>query len=628
MTSSVDPDSCISSSIKDFVFDLHDSVRNAQIPSEQLTLYNGTFRELAAKYFTQSPWPSPQSVADECGSDALFLALYKELTQRNQSGGTARGRIDGWHVYRTLFDLLLEESDKIVGDGGEDGDKNEGKDDGKAKQEGDPIYILPEWCFDILHEFVYQFQGFCQFRSNVAATASNSISPSTGESTSNNNADTQKSTGNSLRADTVETIEVLSSNRDAWAVETVLFYLHRLVDVGTSIGSSKSKGCVTFRNLGLFASVTLSRLECLLGDYMASLKALKPIHNHSTNNNNDDNSPSSLSSISPVDNENPTANDSDSHFVTRTPEKIVSAVFPARLSMAYHAGVSYLMLRRYRDAASELGNVCAHMQRMFKTGGLRGLPGSDQFPKLLDRMIALLAILTHLCTSPVSVEDSVARMVRERHGTQLSRIEAGEEGYEDLFIFACPKFISPAVPSYQPSSLTTSSTQSSSSAASGQDAYRLQVKHFMNEVVSQRSMRKLRSYMKLYSSIGLDKLQRLVLEDEFVPLLLSYKRKTRQLERTEFPGVSTGAVSSMVKGGESGGGGEVKTGDVVVDGGDGCSAQIGSALDIHYFVENDVVHIDEVERSHRFEAYFMSQISQGKELLRDAEAMSVNISVE
>ena len=49
MTSSVDPDSCISSSIKDFVFDLHDSVRNAQIPSEQLTLYNGTFRELAAK---------------------------------------------------------------------------------------------------------------------------------------------------------------------------------------------------------------------------------------------------------------------------------------------------------------------------------------------------------------------------------------------------------------------------------------------------------------------------------------------------------------------------------------------------------------------------------------------------
>ena len=63
-------------------------------------------------------------------------------------------------------------------------------------------------------------------------------------------------------------------------------------------------------------------------------------------------------------------------------------------------------------------------------------------------MIALLAVLTHVCPSEGVVDESVLRSVRDRHRSALSKIEAGEEGYEDLFIFACPKFVSPAVPDY------------------------------------------------------------------------------------------------------------------------------------------------------------------------------------
>lgn len=48
MSSSAD-DSCIPDELKDFVFDLHDSVRSSHIPSEQLALYVGKFRELTAK---------------------------------------------------------------------------------------------------------------------------------------------------------------------------------------------------------------------------------------------------------------------------------------------------------------------------------------------------------------------------------------------------------------------------------------------------------------------------------------------------------------------------------------------------------------------------------------------------
>jgi translation initiation factor 3 subunit L len=59
----------------------------------------------------------------------------------------------------------------------------------------------------------------------------------------------------------------------------------------------------------------------------------------------------------------------------KSPEDLVNGVFPARLSLAYHAGVSYLMLRRYKDAAGMLGGICLFMQRGFKVSSLNGFGG-------------------------------------------------------------------------------------------------------------------------------------------------------------------------------------------------------------------------------------------------------------
>ena len=133
----------------------------------------------------------------------------------------------------------------------------------------------------------------------------------------------------------IESLGILKENRDAWAVETVLFYLHRLVSVGLQKNAS-----VTYRYLAYFASVTLSRLECLLGDYQASISALDVIYQH----------PEPLAVGEEM----------------KSPEELVNGVFPARLSLAYHAGVSFLMLRRYKDAAAMLGGICLFMQRGFK----------------------------------------------------------------------------------------------------------------------------------------------------------------------------------------------------------------------------------------------------------------------
>jgi translation initiation factor 3 subunit L len=201
-----------------------------------------------------------------------------------------------------------------------------------------------------------------------------------------------------------------------------------------------------------------------------------------------------------------------------------------------------------------------------ETGQLRKLPGADQFNKNYDRMIALLAILTHICPPAELVEDSVLRAIREKHGSALSKIDAGEEGYEDLFVFACPKFVSP----------------------SNEDAYKLQVKQFMQELSSQHASRKMRSYMKLYTSINVSKLAAFndMNEEEFLPRLLSYKHKMRQLEE---------------------------------------DGKMRSALDIHYYLVKDMIHVDEAEKPRRFENFFVSHIQQNGDIMKDVEAISTTL---
>jgi len=214
-------------------------------------------------------------------------------------------------------------------------------------------------------------------------------------------------------------------------------------------------------------------------------------------------------------------------------------------------------------------------------------------------MIALLAILFH--TAPAArIEDIILKLVRDAHGNQLSKIEAGEEGYEELFLFAAPKFIHPAVPDYdqpQPSTLA-------------QDVYTLQVKQFMSEMSQQQIFRKLRSYMKLYTSIPVAKLAAFndIQKEEILPFLWSYKHKMRQLES------SPSEEEAVEEEGEEGG-----DGSAPLDG------KVGSALDIHYYLVGDVVHVDEAEKQRRFENYFLTQIAQSEDILKTLEAISTQV---
>jgi translation initiation factor 3 subunit L len=299
-----DADACVPKALTDFVFDLYDSVTLSQITEETKKLYNTVFRDLSSKYFANTPWPSPQTIASECNGHPLFLALYRELTHRHWHAVSrigVRDRMEGWQVYRELFEEILQEQPNF--------------------------FITPEWAFDILNEFVYQFQGFCQFRTALHNSAIKYGMIHEGESFGSAPLNNTASHPN-----IVENINLLTS-ADAWEVEQVFSYLNRLVKIGTT------SDVPAYQYLGLFASVALSRLECLLGDYSASLKALAPL--------------SAQIVVKKEDTE-------------QTAIEVIQSVFLARLSLAYHAGVSFMMLRRYKDASRIWGDICAYMQRGFK----------------------------------------------------------------------------------------------------------------------------------------------------------------------------------------------------------------------------------------------------------------------
>jgi translation initiation factor 3 subunit L len=425
--------------------------------------------------------------------------------------------MEGWDVYRELFDELLMVAE----------------DD--ASSTGQPkLFILPDWAFDILHEFVYQFQGFCQFRTALYTSANKHNLLGEGEPNPK------------APHHVVENLALMNQDdaKDVWSVETVMQYLHRLIAIGT-----KSTVPV-YQYFGIFASITISRLECLLTDYTSSLQVMAPILE-------------SDAVVTKVGEE------------TKTFPEVVHSVFAARLSLTYHAGISFLMLRRYKDAATMVGSLCSHMQRGFKTGQLRKLPNTDQFYKNYDRMIALLAIVTHLCPQDNLVEESIAKVIREKHGAQLSK-----ENYTDLFLYCAPKFVSPIIPDFSKSGLI-------------ENAYKHQVHLLEQEFACQSSFRELRSYLKLYTSIGVSKLTAFGNDEKALP---SLKLKLRQWES------NNGDVPSLKE------------------------ASLKSALDIHYYLEDDeIVHIDEAEKQRRFENYFMGQSAQSFDIRKDATGIDTTV---
>lgn len=77
-------------------------------------------------------------------------------------------------------------------------------------------------------------------------------------------------------------------------------------------------------------------------------------------------------------------------------------------------------------------------------------PQYDQIHKKNEQMYALLAIALSLCPHGKLVEENVNNQLREKYADKMLRMQRSDETvFDELFSYACPKFITPSPPNYE-----------------------------------------------------------------------------------------------------------------------------------------------------------------------------------
>lgn len=357
--------------IKNFLSFFQKSI-NEQNLFEIQKAYETGFNELTERFFKDKPWPCADTISPIVQEDQRFLILYRELYFRHiyariREGPTLEQRFDSYYNYCNLFNYILNT-------------------DGPA-----PLELPDQWLWDIIDEFIYQFQSFSQFRTKLAKR-------------------------------TPEELETLRRNPKIWNVHSVLNVLHSLVDksninrqleVYTSGGDPDSVAGEfghhsLYKMLGYFSLVGLLRLHSLLGDYYQALKVMENID-----------------------------------FNKKT---MYSRVPQCQITTYYYVGFAYMMMRRYQDAIRTLSHILLYIQRTKSTFQSK-TNLYDQINKQNDQMHTLLAI--SLVLHPMCIDESVESQLREQYTDKMLKMQKGDQNeFETCFSFACPKFLSPVPPNY------------------------------------------------------------------------------------------------------------------------------------------------------------------------------------
>ncbi|KAK9832045.1 hypothetical protein WJX81_001814 [Elliptochloris bilobata] len=411
--------------IKQYVVYFYRHIRERNI-REIFSMYEVSFATLSERFYKNTTWPPVEYIAELVDHDHVFCLLYKEMYFRHLYATvqpTLEQRCDSWDNYCALFNVILSSNINMQ---------------------------LPNgWLWDMVDEFVYQFQSWAQFRGKAAARG-----------------------GDDLAA--------LKQCERVWSVLSVLNYLRFLADKsGVAAELSAPGGMERFyetegyeagsnvlRMVGYFALVGLLRVHTLVGDYGGALEALAPIHPFQR-----------------------------AHLFT---PKIAGC----NIALYYYSGFCYLQLRRYMDAARAFNSVLTYIARV-KQYHQRSAQ-YDQILKKNEQMHALVAITLALCPAAQrQLDENVFNTLRDKYGEKMGKMVRGSEAtYEELFSYACPKFVTCAPPNLDAPSNTN------------QEAYRLQLRCFLGLVHEQRHLPMLKELLQLYTAVSLRKLASLMDLDE------------------------------------------------------------------------------------------------------------------
>ncbi|KAF1789986.1 Translation initiation factor 3 complex subunit L [Phytophthora cactorum] len=358
------------------------------LPETMARLYDREFHNLTNNYFKQAHGPS---LAPWTGMDM---------------------KVASWETYVAIFDGVL---------------------DGSLDLEALPS----QWVFDIVGEFVYQYQSYCQFR---------------------------------------------AKNLFIWDTSKVLGYLHAMVRHSKIVEILKEDEGVqapseVVKELGYFSLITLARAHVLFGDYYTSLKLLEPIDLFNKSSRGEAKTTAQIHEKSPG----------------------------CHVSVFYHMGFAQLMLEDFAAAIRSFSTIIL------------------QLHKLTEKAMALLAIALFLCPGQ-RVNDQIHSLIREKYGDKQNKRGPVNRSAE---------------------------------------ASQRQQKAFNDMVARQQHIPAVRSYIKLYRSIDLEK-------------LAAFRGVDVELARAELMALKVS----------------------------------GSRLksDVHFFLNNNLVLIDEETSNQRTGEFFINHI--------------------
>eukprot|EP01064_Diplonema_japonicum_P012083 TRINITY_DN1955_c1_g3_i2.p1 TRINITY_DN1955_c1_g3~~TRINITY_DN1955_c1_g3_i2.p1 ORF type:complete len:566 (+),score=92.49 TRINITY_DN1955_c1_g3_i2:73-1698(+) len=320
-------------------------------------------------------------------------------------------------------------------------------------------FDLPNgWLYDMIDEFVYQLQVYCRYR---AERRTNKSSPS---------------------AEEAEKLRDIQNHPDIWEPVTVIRYLQRLVDNSDveqvlnqiKLGRSTAADVLSpgpnhvSRVWGYFGMVGLLRVHTLMGDYYQALECVKHID------------------FTPE----------------KEGEKLFKKVQACHITILYYAGFAYMMMRRHYDGVRIL--LQALRSRSLESAQTTNQTVSN-IAKMRENCARLLAMALELAGRRPQMmgDETVAQLLAQRVKSEdRELLKQGNEDsiqtFKSLFMQACPRFFLPS-----------GALDSKDFCDSGKnEALNLQLNLFLREVRQQLRLPILRSYLKLYSTITLEKLAR------------------------------------------------------------------------------------------------------------------------
>ena len=338
-----------------------------------------------------------------------------------------------------------------------------------------------EWLYDMIEEFLYQWHNFYY----------------------------------DYKPQDQAELELLRENQNVWKVQTVLGYLTSFVERSqitrdlTTAQASSSQGQATVQQpvhytilkaLGAFSLVGLSRAQVLLADYRYAIRVLDAVD---------------------IDDQ----------------RAIFTQVTPCAVTLFYNLGFAYLMSRRYADALQMFSRALSHRTAR-EVASSHAEENMIMMTKRFDKIVALAALCQRLSPG-VKVDESVRRLINN----QLPEYDQDQPMamFEELFTKSCPKFVNPATRPYLlPKPEGQDQINAKGPADAARETLRVQLKWFLEDARQQVSLPTIRSVLKLYKSIPVDKLSRFCQMDmdHFRQNLVFIKARSSQIVR----GISDGSA--------------------------------------------------------------------------------------